>query len=85
MGHYDMNSTVGPPISFLYLHLHNSIRNELGKLVICIRELESAQEGDDVYDQLVHLKERYRFLEQVYSYHSSVEDEVSMHGVGGIF
>ncbi len=70
-----MPQAVGPPISFLYLHFHNAIRSELETLADAIRKLELASE-DDLHAQLLQLRERYRFLEQVYSYHSSVEDEV---------
>lgn len=65
----------GQPIYFLYLHFHNAIRGELEPLAACIRQLEAAGE-DDVHAALLPLRDRYRFLEQVYSYHSSVEDEV---------
>ena len=40
-------------------------------------ELATAQE-EDVHARLTTLKNRYRFLEQVYKYHSSVEDEVGL-------
>lgn len=72
-------SAVGPPISFLYLHFHNCIRGELDGLATSIRQLEAAQDAADVHERLLLLKERYGFLEQIYSYHSSVEDEVSLH------
>lgn len=65
------------PINFLYGHLHNSIRTELDALSSWALPLEADKE-EDLLHQLVHLKERYHFLEQVYKYHSSVEDEVSL-------
>jgi hypothetical protein len=63
------------PINFFYQHFHNSIRQELDELSSSVLALEPAAEGD-LLDRLLSLKERYHFLEQVYKYHSSVEDEV---------
>lgn len=63
------------PIHFLYGHLHNSIRTELDNLSNWVLALEADNE-EDLQQRLQHLKERYHFLEQVYKYHSSVEDEV---------
>ncbi len=63
------------PINFLYGHLHNSIRTELDNLSTWALSLEADNE-QDLLHRLLHLKERYHFLEQVYKYHSSVEDEV---------
>ena len=40
-------------------------------------ELATAPQ-EDVHTRLTTLKNRYRFLEQVYKYHSSVEDEVRL-------
>lgn len=65
------------PINFFYGHLHNSIRAELDKLSSWVLCLEPDKE-QDLLDRLLHLKERYYFLEQVYKYHSSVEDEVTL-------
>lgn len=62
-----------PPIEFFYSHLHDSIRGELATLAADVQRLEGAE---DLGEQLWHLRERYRFLGQVYKYHSSVEDEV---------
>lgn len=64
------------PIHFLYGHLHNSIRTELDNLSSWVLALEAHSELQDLEARLMHLKERYHFLEQVYKYHSSVEDEV---------
>ncbi|DBB01633.1 hypothetical protein WJX77_010630 [Trebouxia sp. C0004] len=64
-----------PPINFFYSHFHNSIRNELDTLSHSVSLLTSAAQ-EDVHESLSALKNRYRFLEQVYKYHSSVEDEV---------
>ncbi len=64
-----------PPINFFYSHFHNSIRNELDALSHSVSVLTSAAQ-EDVHESLSALKDRYRFLEQVYKYHSSVEDEV---------
>ena len=66
-----------PPINFFYSHFHNSIRNELEILSQCMSELATAPQ-EDVHTRLTTLKNRYRFLEQVYKYHSSVEDEVRL-------
>ncbi|PNH05575.1 hypothetical protein TSOC_008134, partial [Tetrabaena socialis] len=63
-----------PPINFIYGHFHNSIRLELGRLADRVRSLEAPGEG--VHAMLSDLRERYKFLEQVYTYHSTVEDEV---------
>ena len=64
-----------PPINFLYSRFHDSIRSELDALSHKVLALDhSAEQG--LLDRLLALKERYHFLEQVYKYHSSVEDEV---------
>ena len=42
-------------------------------------EVTSASQ-QNVHGRLTVLKNRYRFLEQVYTYHSSVEDEVPVSG-----
>lgn len=63
-----------PPINFIYGHFHNSIRAELSLLADRVRSLEVPAEG--VESMLTDLRERYKFLEQVYKYHSAVEDEV---------
>lgn len=65
-----------PPINFFYSHFHNSIRNELDMLSQSMSELSSASQ-EKIHGRLTILKNRYRFLEQVYKYHSSVEDEVA--------
>lgn len=62
-----------PPIEFFYSHLHDSIRGELQTLSDAVLHLE---QSNNLVEQLWHLRERYRFLGQVYKYHSSVEDEV---------
>ena len=64
------------PINFIYTHFHNVIRAELDALAAKVRSLEGPTESD-IELQLQELKDRYRFLEQVYKYHSAVEDEVS--------
>ena len=66
-----------PPINFFYSHFHNSIRNELDTLSQYMSELASASQ-ENIHGRLTILKNRYRFLEQVYKYHSSVEDEVPL-------
>lgn len=68
-------SSTQPPVLFLYNHLHDAIRAELDALSSTVLSLDSCSEGE-VEQVLLRLKERYRFLEQVYKYHSAVEDEV---------
>jgi len=77
-----------PPLRFFYTHFHDSIRLELESLDSVRADLESwtgELEGALVEAKLAQLRERYKFLEQIYKYHSSVEDEVRacVHGVGG--
>ena len=62
-----------PPIEFFYRHLHDAIRGELATLSAAVLALEGC---DSLEGRLRQLRERYRFLGQVYKYHSSVEDEV---------
>lgn len=62
-----------PPIKFFYSHLHDAIRSELQTLSNSVLSLEPCE---DLAKHLCHLKDRYRFLGQIYKYHSSVEDEV---------
>jgi hypothetical protein len=79
------------PLRFLYTHLHDAIRSELDALSAAVLELEASRRAGTVGDEgnsgahvedgdlearLLRLQDRYRFLEQVYKYHSSVEDEV---------
>ncbi|MEW5316527.1 MAG: hypothetical protein WDW38_007895 [Sanguina aurantia] len=64
-----------PPIHFFYTHFHDSIRLELDELAVRMRYLETAGE-QQLHALLIELTDSYRFLEQVYKYHSSVEDEV---------
>lgn len=66
-----------PPIHFFYTHFHDSIRLELDELAVRMRYLETAGE-QQLHALLIELTDSYRFLEQVYKYHSSVEDEVSL-------
>ena len=74
-GNPKATSASHPPINFFYSHFHDSIRNELEALSSSVLALASAAQ-EDIHDSLSALKHRYRFLEQVYKYHSSVEDEV---------
>jgi hypothetical protein len=69
-------SSSPPPVLFLYNHLHDAIRAELDALSSTVLALDSASEADEEEQLLLRLKARYRFLEQVYKYHSAVEDEV---------
>lgn len=66
-----------PPIHFFYTHFHDSIRLELDELAVRMRYLETAGE-QHLHALLIELTDSYRFLEQVYKYHSSVEDEVRL-------
>lgn len=64
-----------PPLRFFYAHFHDSLRKELDALSQSVLALDTgAHQG--LLDRLLSLKERFSFLEQVYNYHSSVEDEV---------
>lgn len=68
------------PLNFFYKNLHDAIRSELDSLAQSVLKLEVIPAGvDSQISELSHLRDRYRFLEQVYKYHSSVEDEVSPH------
>lgn len=75
------------PINFFYSHFHDSIKAELDSLAALVGALldpgpppaGGSLLGDRSHDlgaKLGSLRDRYRFLEQVYKYHSSVEDEV---------
>jgi len=64
-----------PPIKLVYFHFHNAIRGELDDLARDVLALEPLA-GLALLSRLAAVKERYQFLEQVYSIHSSVEDEV---------
>lgn len=68
-----------PPINYIYTHLHDSIRAELDTLAEAVTALQAAgaaNGGAGLGEGLRALRDRYHFLEQVYKYHSSVEDEV---------
>ena len=73
-------AAVGPaPLLFFYTHLHDAIRVELDTLSEAVLQLESNVNGpQQITGQLTRLRARYRFLEQVYKYHSNVEDEVRL-------
>jgi zinc finger-like protein len=64
-----------PPINLIYQHFHNSIRAELDALSELAKGLDGAA-GAPLQELLQSLRVRYQFMEQVYRYHSSVEDEV---------
>jgi hypothetical protein len=66
----------GAPVNFVYLHVHNAIRSELVSLEAGVKDLVSETNGEALTTKLAALKERYTFLERIYKYHSSVEDEV---------
>mgnify|MGYP006287899773 CR=1 FL=1 len=65
-----------PPIDFFYRHFHNSIRDELATLAGWAKGLDATAPEAEVNPKLQDLRSRYKFLEQVYKYHSNVEDEV---------
>lgn len=64
-------------MNFVYLHVHNAIRDELLVLEAGVKELLRQRQPEQLQEGLAALRERYTFLERVYKYHSSVEDEVS--------
>jgi hypothetical protein len=68
------------PLRFFYTHLHDAIKKELKELELLsnsARALDFNNVCENQEISLVQLRKRYHFLEQVYKYHSSVEDEVS--------
>jgi hypothetical protein len=73
---------IRPPINFFYSHFHDSIRAELDVLDASVSSLEPANDEQDLITRLKDLKSRYRFLEQIYKYHSNVEDEVRLLATG---
>lgn len=78
-----VNSDLTAPLLFFYVQLHKAIRRELSGLSESVVSLETgyAKQGKPKAEELLlHLKKRYRFLEQVYKYHSSIEDEVGSFG-----
>jgi hypothetical protein len=84
---YDIGSSISSddtaPLLFFYVQLHKAIRRELSGLSESVVSLETgyAKMGKTKAEELLlHLKKRYRFLEQVYKYHSSIEDEVGIFG-----
>ena len=70
-----LGPSCAPPIHILYGNFHDAIRSELECVQADVRSLERASEGE-VHSMLLGLRDRCRFLDQVHSYHSSVEDEV---------
>ena len=81
------------PIHYIYSHLHDAIRGELDRLGEAVAALQLAAAGGGggepatappaLGPRLEALQEQYRFLAQVYTYHSSVEDEVRARWGGG--
>lgn len=69
------NEDISAPLVVFYMQLHNAIRRELGGLHVIAMSMEKCQ-TDSISGNLNVLKWRYTFLEQVYKYHSSIEDEV---------
>ena len=65
-----------PPINLIYSHYHNAIRAELSRLSQNANELEKVTTAK-LAERLAALRTQCRFLEKIYKYHSSVEDEVS--------
>lgn len=66
------------PVNFIYRSFHDSIRSELESLLESVLALEPTSPSTDLVAALVRLRERYRFLEQVYKCHSTLEDEVRL-------
>ena len=64
------------PIDVLYKHFHDAIRAELVSLEAVLGRLDAARASGSLTSELQALKDRYTFLQHIYSYHSSVEDEV---------
>eukprot|EP00884_Botryococcus_braunii_P013452 jgi/Botrbrau1/22107/Bobra.0206s0033.1 len=64
------------PVNFIYRSFHDSIRSELESLLERVLALEPTSPSDGLVATLERLRERYRFLEQVYKCHSTLEDEV---------
>eukprot|EP00889_Picochlorum_renovo_P002701 jgi/Picre1/29731/NNA_005114.t1 len=77
-----MNEDVlSSPLLVFYSQLHDAIRRELSGLFKTALSLEKESMRQDrrvsaVDSGLKALKERYKFLEELYKYHSSIEDEV---------
>lgn len=69
-------ASASPPINFFYSHFHNAIRFELDALERSVERLEQGSSPEALSSLLMDLQTRYYFLNQVYKYHSSVEDEV---------
>ena len=64
------------PLNLLYLHFHDAIRAELVSLETALGKLEATTTVGTLTLDLLALKDRYVFLQQIYGYHSNVEDEV---------
>ncbi len=64
------------PINVLYKHFHDAIRAELVSLETALGKLDTATVSGTLSADLLALKDRYVFLQQIYGYHSNVEDEV---------
>ena len=64
------------PINVLYKHFHDAIRAELVSLETALSRLDAATVSGTLSTDLLALKDRYVFLQQIYGYHSNVEDEV---------
>ncbi len=67
----------GAPVNFVYLHVHNAIRDELLVLEAGVKDLLRQEQPEQLQAEVSALRERYTFLERIYKYHSSVEDEAS--------
>jgi hypothetical protein len=75
------------PVNFIYRSFHDSIRSELESLLEGVLALEPTSPADGLVTALERLRERYRFLEQVYKCHSTLEDEVRcvvLEGLGAV-
>lgn len=78
------NAPTFAPVRFVYKYLHDAITCELEFLARGLEEVDD--EKPDAGGALKVLLERYQFLQQIYTYHSTVEDEVRavFEFVGGV-
>ena len=71
------------PLALFYVQLHDAIRDELGVIINLASDFLSADDvGGNVGDNTEYksavsiLRTKYHYLEFVYKYHSTIEDEV---------
>ena len=73
------NQAAFAPINVLYKHFHDAIRAELVSLETALGQLDTATVSGTLSADLLALKDRYGFLQQIYGYHSNVEDEARLY------